>query len=107
EGREGTWLKAVRQEFGGQVSTHLTCDLSMGAVLNVRPGAFRAVEGLAMGGQVVDQSAKVGPLTAGRLYLETVAAEAGDVDITKQAVLVSIGRGIGEQENVAIAEDLA
>jgi electron transfer flavoprotein alpha subunit len=107
EGVEGEWLKAVRQEFGGQVSTHVRCDLSTGAVLNIRPGAFRPSEAAPAGGQVVDRSAEVGDLTARRRYLETEAAEAGDVDITKQAVLVSIGRGIGEQENVALAEDLA
>jgi electron transfer flavoprotein alpha subunit len=107
EGVEGGWLKAVRQEFGGQVSTHVRCDLSTGAVLNIRPGAFRPSETTSAGGQVVDQSSQVNELTAHRQYLETEAAEAGDVDITRQPVLVSIGRGIGEQENVAIAEDLA
>ena len=45
--------------------------------------------------------------TAGRRYLETIVAETGDVDITKEPVLVSIGRGIQEQDNVAIAEELA
>ena len=107
EGVEGEWLKAVRQEFGGQVSAHVRCDLSTGAVLNIRPGAFRPSEGAPVDGQVVDKSAEVGALTARRRYLETIAAETGDVDITKQPVLVSIGRGIGEQDNVAIAEDLA
>jgi electron transfer flavoprotein alpha subunit len=76
-------------------------------VLNIRPGAFRPSEGVPADGQVVDKSAEVGALTAGRRYLETMAAETGDVDITKEPVLVSIGRGIGEQENVAIAEGLA
>jgi len=107
EGVEGLSLKAVRQEFGGQVSAHMRCDLSTGAVLNIRPGAFRPAEGSAAAGQVVDKSADVGALTARRRYLETVAAETGDVDITKEPVLISIGRGIGEQDNVAIAEDLA
>jgi electron transfer flavoprotein alpha subunit len=108
EGVEGKWLKAVRQEFGGQVSTHVRCDLSTGAVLNIRPGAFRPSEGAVNeAGQVIDKSAEVGALTSGRRYLETIETEAGDVDITKQAVLVSIGRGIGEQENVEIAEELA
>jgi len=107
EGVEGTWLKAVRQEFGGQVTTHVRCDLSTGAVLNIRPGAFRADGGAPADGHVVDKSAEVGALTARRQYLETIAAETGDVDITKEPVLVSIGRGIGEQDNVAIAEDLA
>jgi electron transfer flavoprotein alpha subunit len=36
-----------------------------------------------------------------------VAPEAGDVDITRQEVLVAVGRGILSQENLAVAEDLA
>ena len=36
-----------------------------------------------------------------------MVSEAGDVDITKHDILVSIGRGIQEQENVAIAQELA
>jgi len=107
EGVEGAWLKAVRQEFGGQVSAHVRANLEGGAVLNIRPGAFRAIETPPLGGQVVDKSAEVGTLAAKRQYLETIAAETGDVDITKEPVLVSIGRGIGEQENIEIAEDLA
>ncbi len=41
DGVEGSALKVVRQEFGGQVSTHVRCDISSGAVINVRPGAFK------------------------------------------------------------------
>ncbi|MDH4141609.1 MAG: electron transfer flavoprotein subunit alpha/FixB family protein [Chloroflexota bacterium] len=33
--------------------------------------------------------------------------EAGDVDITREAVLVSVGRGIGEQDNIELVEALA
>jgi electron transfer flavoprotein alpha subunit len=107
EGIEGAWLKTIRQEFGCQVNAHVRCDLSTGAVLNIRPGAFRPTEVSSAAGQVVDKSAEVDGLTARRRYLETIAAEAGDVDITRQSILVSIGRGIGEQENVPIAEELA
>jgi electron transfer flavoprotein alpha subunit len=105
---DGTHLKLVRQEFGGQVSAHVRCDISSGAVINTRPGAFKPLEGPPpLAGVVVDKSAEVGALTAGRRYLETVVAEAGDVDITKYAVLVSVGRGIQEKDNVAIAQELA
>jgi len=107
ESVDGTALKLVRQEFGGQVSAHVRCDISSGAVITIRPGAFKLLESAAIGGTVVDKSAAAGVLTSGRRYLETIAPEAGDVDITKYPVLVSIGRGIGEQENVAIAQDLA
>lgn len=107
EGVEGANLKAIRQEFGGQVSAHVRCDISSGAVITIRPGAFKPVESVPAGGQVVDKSPEVGALEAGRRYLETIVAESVDVDITKHPVLVSIGRGIQEKDNVTIAEELA
>jgi len=106
-GVDGANLKLVRQEFGGQVSAHVRCDISSGAVITIRPGAFKPAEVTPGSSQVVDKSNEVGPLAAGRRYLETVLAEAGDVDITKFNVLVSIGRGIQEKDNVAIAQELA
>jgi electron transfer flavoprotein alpha subunit len=107
EGVEGNALKLVRQEFGGQVNAHMQCDISSGAVINVRPGAFKPQAKLPAAGAVVDKSSEVGTLVARRRYLETIVAEAGDVDITKHSVLVSIGRGIQEKDNVGLAEELA
>jgi len=107
EGVEGASLKVVRQEFGGQMSTHVRCDISSGAVVTVRPGAFKPTENAAVVGLVVDKSSEVGILEAGRRYLETVVAESGTVDITKYNVLVSVGRGIQKPENIAIAQELA
>jgi electron transfer flavoprotein alpha subunit len=107
EGVEGNSLKVVRQEFGGQVSAHVKCDISSGAVLTIRPGAFKPQETTPGSATVIDKSAEVGPLTAGRRYLRTIVPESGDVDITKHSVLVSIGRGIQEKDNVPIAEELA
>jgi electron transfer flavoprotein alpha subunit len=100
-------LTVVRQEFGGQVSTHVRCDTTSGAVITLRPGAFKASISSAANGSIVDKSGEIGPLTAVRRYLQTVPAEAGDVDITKHAVLVSIGRGIQEKDNIGIAQELA
>jgi electron transfer flavoprotein alpha subunit len=107
EGVEGRWLKIVRQEYAGIISARYRCDVSTGAVLNIRPGAFRAVQTAAANGQVVDRSSDAGELKARRRHLETIPAETGDVDITREAVLVSVGRGIGDRENISIAEDLA
>jgi len=107
EGMDGTMLKAVRQELGGAVSTHVTVDISSGAVMTVRPGSFAPVEGGGANGTVVDKSAEAGDLSAKRKFLEIVAAEVGDVDITKSDVLVSIGRGIEDEENIEIAQELA
>ena len=107
DGAEGNSLRLVRQEFGGQISAHVRCDTSSGAVINVRPGAFKPEPIATAGGVVVDRSSDVGVLSAKRRYVETIAAEASAVDITKHSVLVSIGRGIQDKENVVLAEELA
>lgn len=103
----GESLNLARQEFSGQVSAHVRCDISTGAVINIRPGAFKAEQAAAAPGVIVDKSSEVGTLAARRRYIETVVAEAGDVDITKHSVLVSIGRGIQEKDNIVFAEELA
>jgi electron transfer flavoprotein alpha subunit len=107
EGLEGNVLKLIRQEYSGQVSTHVTCDIANGAVINIRPGAFQPDESGSAGGQVVDKSAEISDIAVGRQFLEVVEAEVGDVDITKEDVLVSVGRGIEDQDNIEIAEELA
>ena len=107
EGFEGDSLKVIRQEYSGQVSTHVMADISAGAVINVRPGVFQPDESKSAAGQVVDKSSDIGELAAARRFLEIVEAEAGDVDITKEDILVSVGRGIEDQDNIEIAEALA
>jgi len=107
EGLEGNTLKVIRQEFAGQVSAHVHVDISSGAVINVRPGVFAADESKAGGGEVADKTGDIGDVAVKRKYLETVQAEAGEVDITKSEVLVSVGRGIEEEDNVEIVFDLA
>jgi len=107
EGLDGDTLKVIRQEYSGQVSTHVNCDISAGAIISVRPGAFQPDETGSAGGQVIDKSAAAGDLAAARRFLEVVQAEVGDVDITKEDVLVSVGRGIEDQDNIEIAEELA
>jgi electron transfer flavoprotein alpha subunit len=107
EGLEGSTLKTIRQEFGGQAHTHVHCDVGQGAVITVRPGVFAPDESASASGEVVDKSADAGDVQAKRKYLEVVAAEVGEVDITKEEILVSIGRGIGEEENIDEAKELA
>jgi electron transfer flavoprotein alpha subunit len=107
ESLNGTILTIVRQEFNGQASAHLACDIGSGAVLSVRSGCFAPDETQVEGGQVTDKSAEAGELSARRRFVEVIQAEVGDVDITKEDVLVSVGRGVGDKENIPVAEELA
>ncbi len=91
EGIEDGMLKVVREEHSGQVSTHVLCDISEGAVITVRPGSFKPDESKSANGQVVDKTAESmeGDIPgSARRYLEVVEAEIGDVDITKSDILM-------------------
>lgn len=110
EGIEDGMLKVVREEYGGQVSTHVLCDISEGAVITVRPGSFKSDESKSATGQVVDKTAEAMESDlpgSARRYLEVVEAEIGDVDITKSDILISVGRGIEDEENLEIIYELA
>lgn len=110
EGIEDGKLKAVREEYGGQVSTHLLCDISQGAVITLRPGSFKADESKSANGNIVDKTAEAtegGLSESVRRFLEIVEAEVGDVDITKSDILVSVGRGIEDEDNLEMIFDLA
>ena len=110
EGIENGKLKAIREEYNGQVSTHMLCDISQGAVITIRPGVFQADESNAESGNLVDKTTDAfqeGVQGQSRRYLELVEAEVGDVDITKSEILVSIGRGIEDEENLEMVNELA
>jgi electron transfer flavoprotein alpha subunit len=110
EGVENGVLKVIRQEYSGMAYTHALCDISGGMVITARPGSFKADESKSAGGQVVDKSAEAvagGIAGEARRYLEIVEAEVGDVDITKSDILVSVGRGIEDEDNLEMISELA
>ena len=110
EGKADGNLKAIREEYNGQVSTHVVCDITKGAVITIRPGSFQAEESETVSGQIIDKTdtAIQGELPGKtRRFLEVVEAEVGDVDITKSDILVSVGRGIEDEDNLEAVNNLA
>jgi len=109
-GIENNRLKAIRQEFNGLVNTHVDCELSRGTVMTIRPGSFKREEGKVKNGRIIDKSQEAlqgGLPQSRRRFLEFIKAEAGEVDITQSEILVSVGRGIQDQDNLDLVFDLA
>ncbi len=110
EGVEDGKTKVVREEYGGLVSTRVLCNTSKGAVMTVRAGSFKTEEVVEVNGQVVDKTGEAvgeGIPSSGRRFIEIVEAEKGDIDITKSDILVSVGRGIEDEDNLDIIHELA
>ena len=107
EENDGTNLKVLRQEFDGAVHSKSFCSISDGAVISVRAGIFATDETQSENGNIVDKTSDVGDISVKRKFVEVIEAEVGDVDITKSEILVSIGRGIEEEDNIEEAKELA
>jgi electron transfer flavoprotein alpha subunit len=76
-------------------------------VITVRPGAFKVTETVPLTGAIIEKPIEFRQIPNARRFLGTVRAEAGDLDITRYPILVSVGRGIQKQDNLGIAEELA
>jgi electron transfer flavoprotein alpha subunit len=76
-------------------------------VVGLLPGA-RPASAAAAGGPPAVEAVTVDLPAEGRVRFDAYLDPApGDVDVTQQAVLVSVGRGIQTQDNISLAEDLA
>lgn len=93
--------------YGGKIETRVA-SATEPVVLGIGPGARLADAGRsAEPPAVVDEAAVDLPAAPSIRFKEFIEPEAGEVDVTQQDVLVAVGRGIGSQDNIALAEALA
>ena len=102
---EGSDIVATAQVYGGKLLAEVGLDGDKG-ICTVVAGSFPATTG---GGspsvETVAPPAGLDDLKTS--FLTMVEPEGGDVDITAAEILVSVGRGIGSQENLEDVQELA
>jgi electron transfer flavoprotein alpha subunit len=102
---EGSTLVATSQIYGGKIQAEAIPN-GESCIVSCVAGAFPADAG--KGSASVEQIASPVPLNDLKVkFVKLIEPEEGDVDITQQPILVSIGRGIGGQENIELAQELA
>jgi electron transfer flavoprotein alpha subunit len=75
-------------------------------IVSVVVGTFPVDAGRSGGARAIEKLAAAG--TDSRVRFKGLhRPEAGDVDITRESILVSVGRGIGDKDNLEIVEALA
>jgi electron transfer flavoprotein alpha subunit len=103
---EGGNVVATSQLYGGKI--FVEAELDGRAVVSVLAGAFPAERGRSDNPATVRQAEDALDLTALRTsFKRLIEAEGADVDITKEEVLVSVGRGIQDKDNLEIVQELA
>ena len=102
----GTDGKFVSQICGGKIMAEGNLP-GPTALVTMVPGGYKAEQGQGTQSPVITQ-VEVPALESLRVTLAGyIEPESGDVDIAKEQILVSVGRGIQNQDNITLAEDLA
>ncbi len=102
--RDGDAIVATRAFYGSKVHAELEFPAGKPVLLLLRPTVWPAAEG---SGSPTSSRLELGAVASRARHVEFREAELGDVDITTAGFLLSIGRGIGERDNIAIFEELA
>jgi electron transfer flavoprotein alpha subunit len=101
---DGDSIVAARSFYAGKVRAELEFPGRSGVLLVLRPAVWPPASGERAGATrttiAMDVTSKVD-------HLEAVQASTDGVDITKADLILAVGRGIGEQENFVLFEDLA
>ena len=97
-------LVAERSFYGAKVNAEIEFPGHDRVVLLLRPTAWPPAEG---SGSAAVTAVAVSPATSRARHAGWVEAQAGDVDITTADFLLSVGRGIGDKENLEQFEELA
>ncbi len=102
---DGGTLVATRQMYGSKVETTVEVESDRVAVM-IRDGEWPQTSGNG-DPEVIEFEATIDESKVGSTVTGFEEVGAGDVDIADAEVLVSVGRGIGEEENIELIEELA
>ncbi|MBS7616703.1 electron transfer flavoprotein subunit alpha/FixB family protein [Candidatus Bathyarchaeota archaeon] len=105
---EGDALAVTRQMYGGKVNAKAILRKSESYMVTLRQAAFQAQKPTApMNGQILEVPSPLTEEITTKRFIEYVLPPPGGVDITAAEVLVGIGRGIKDQANLPLVEELA
>jgi electron transfer flavoprotein alpha subunit len=103
----GGAVEGIRKMYSDKVNVRIGFKGAAHCLVTLRAGSFPAEIEAAFDGEVVSVPSPLTTEIQARKFVEFIEAVAGDVDITRADILVSVGRGIGDVANIPLAEALA
>ncbi len=98
-------VKVTRQMYDGKLNARLIIRENPSYLFTLRAGNYPSEES-SLKTEIVNIKSSVTEPDY-RKFVEYIEAAAGDVDITKSDIVIGIGRGIKEQENLSMIEEFA
>jgi electron transfer flavoprotein alpha subunit len=103
----GETFSLTRQLYAGKVNAAVSFLKEGPYMITVRSGAFPVLEKEPLPGEIVSVPSPLTDEGLAKRFLQYVEAVVGEVDITQADILVSVGRGIKDAENIPIVKELA
>ena len=100
-------IEAIRKMYSDKVNARIGFRGAKNCLVTIRPGSFPAEIDVAYDSEVISIPSSLTTEIQARRFVEFLEAATGEVDITRADILVSVGRGIGDAENISLAEALA
>jgi electron transfer flavoprotein alpha subunit len=104
---EAETFSLTRQLYGGKVNAEVSFMKKGPYIVSVRLGAFPVIERDPLDGEIVPLPSPLTDEGLARRFLQYMEAAVGEVDITQADILVSVGRGIKDPENIPMMKELA
>jgi electron transfer flavoprotein alpha subunit len=98
---------AQRQMFNGKIFANVSFAKSEGCLLTIRAGVFPKDKIGDRKAEIIQKDFPAIDIPVKKSFIEFVETAAGDVDITQAELLISVGRGIGEEENISLIKEFA
>ncbi len=98
---------AMRQAYAYKVNTEVSFKDAPRIVITLRSGSFPFTPSGAVSGAVEKISSPISGQNLRKRFTGYVETEKGDVDIASAEIIISLGRGIGEEPDMSVFESLA
>ncbi len=100
-------LVVVRQVYGGKVNIKASLRKSESYLVTLRPATFKTQQVKPIGGKTIEVPSPLKEDILYKRFIKFFEPPAGEVDITAADVLVAVGRGVRDAENMQVIKKLA
>lgn len=97
----------TRQVYGGKINAEVSFLRKGPYLVTLRSGAFGVEEKEPLSGEIISLPSPLTEEALARRFIEYVEAAVGEIDITQADILVAVGRGIKDGENIPLVKELA
>ena len=100
-------LIAFRQIYGGKVNVKAVLRKSNSYILTLRPATFEVQDIKPLNGEINEIPSPLKEVAWNKEFVEYYESPKGEIDITAMDILIAIGRGVNNVDNIKLVEKLA